>query len=359
MKRIITVVIILLLLIGITSALSAGTADDPLISLSYITDTFIPGLLSQIGISASEKLDPVYDSAMAELDMLTAGYVFNDPGFTFVSGYIPINAIAGATLEIAPGSVVVLNEGTALLTVSSGEVINLSSGSSVSSGTVAENKVRYFTAEDAYATITVYSDSANLTVDGSYRFTQGSGTAPGILFTDIPSGHWATSYIYYISQRGLMNGMGGFSFAPETTMTRAMFVTVIGRLAGVNTASYTYSSFSDVDIGQWYGPYVAWASQNGIVTGYDDGTFRPTASITREQMAVIIIRYASYAGMTLGAVSEEMQFADASSISSWAVNAVQTAQRAGLINGKPGGIFDPAGTATRAEVCTVMYRLIA
>lgn len=156
-----------------------------------------------------------------------------------------------------------------------------------------------------------------------------------------------------------MNGMGGFTFAPETTMTRAMFVTVIGRLAGINTATYTQSSFSDVDIGQWYGPYVAWASQNGIITGYDDGTFRPSASITREQMAVIIVRYAAYAGITLGAVSEEMQFADASSISSWAVIAVKTAQRAGLINGKPGGIFDPAGTATRAEVCTVIYRLIA
>ena len=140
-------------------------------------------------------------------------------------------------------------------------------------------------------------------------------------------------------------------------MTRAMFVTVIGRLNGVNTANYSVSDFSDVDISEWYGPYVAWAAKNGIVNGVGDGRFAPDDPITREQMAVIIMRYVDFAGIRFSSMNPAVTFTDTDLIDDWAKDAVGKAQRAGLITGKEGGRFDPLGTAARSEVCTVIYRL--
>ncbi len=152
--------------------------------------------------------------------------------------------------------------------------------------------------------------------------------------------------------------MGEGQFMPSYTMTRAMFVTIIGRLSKINTGSYSTTQFNDVDMGSWYGPYVAWASQSGIVNGYGDGTFLPNASISREQMAVIIMRYAKFCGVTLPEKAPQAAFDDDSLFGDWAKDSVYNAQKTGLISGRPDNTFDPKGTATRAEVCTVIYRYI-
>ena len=359
MKRIAAAIAVLALIACLATAFSAGTSSDPLISLSYINDTFSPSFLADIKSAAEENFASSVSNAEAELEKLSGKYVLTPPGYTFSVGDHPIEAKAGAVLSLAPGTSAVVDNGAAKLEVSSGEVIDLSAGEIVESGTLIRKSIRLFTTEEATATLTVYSDSALLLVDGSFSFTQGNGTAPGPYFPDIPDGHWATDYIYALAEMKLVNGTGTNRFEPEATMTRAMFVTVIGRASGIEPEDYSVSDFSDVDIGEWYGPYVAWAAESGIVNGVGGNLFAPDDPITREQMAVIIMRYAEHEGSELESTNPAADFTDAELIDDWAAEAVGLAQRAGLITGKEGGRFDPLGTATRSEVCTVIYRLIS
>lgn len=175
-------------------------------------------------------------------------------------------------------------------------------------------------------------------------------------FTDT-RGHWAEKYINTVVEKGLFSGMTDTTFGPDVAMTRAMFVTVLGRMSNVNTTSYSSSKFSDVPADSWFGPYVNWAAQQGIVSGLTSTTFGPNDPITREQMAVILVNYAKVAGVVLPTVNDPMMFSDNSNISGWAKDAVATAQKAGLINGRTNGSFDPQGKATRAEVATVFVQL--
>lgn len=175
-------------------------------------------------------------------------------------------------------------------------------------------------------------------------------------FTDTTS-HWAKDYINTVVEKGWFSGMTAKTFEPDTAMTRAMFVTVLGRVAGINTSEYTTSKFSDVPANSWYGPYVNWAASKGIASGLTSTTFGPDESITREQMAVLLVNFAKVQGNTLPTVNSPVQFTDNASISSWARDAVSAAQKAGLINGRTDGSFDPQGKATRAEVATVFVQM--
>ena len=357
MKRITAVIIILVFLAGLTAAFAAGTPDDPLISLSYITDTFIPDFIRGVKSDLRDALSPVAADAESRLDKATDGYVLANPGFSFTSGYSPYQASAGDSLEITSGTSVIVYAGTAVLNISSGEVIDISTGTPMSSGTIITDSRRIFAAEASSASVTVYSDSALLLADGSCRLVGGSGTAPGVIFTDVPADHWARKYIYALAERRIVSGTGNMHFEPEETMTRGMVVTVLGKISGIETEGYYERTFTDVDPQEYYGPYVKWASDCGLVQGNGDGTFSPEDPITREQMAVIMMHYADFEGIYLEDKNEAAEFADASLIDDWAEASVRRAQVAGLINGKPGGIFDPLGTATRAEVCTLICRL--
>lgn len=235
MKRVTAIIIVLGLVIALSSALSAGTADDPLISLSYINNTFLPSLIEEVKSSAATALATVADEAEQKLSEVTNGYILTAPGYSFTSGYFSCPAVAGAVLELAPGSSAVLVNGTAKLTIKSGDVVDLQTGSLLSSGNILSGNSRIFATEEASASLTVYSNTAELYVDGSYRFSQGNGVAPGVVFNDIPNDHWALEYIYVLAEQKLVNGTGNLRFEPETTMNRAMFVTVIGRLADVDT----------------------------------------------------------------------------------------------------------------------------
>lgn len=176
-------------------------------------------------------------------------------------------------------------------------------------------------------------------------------------FTDITN-HWAKDSIEFVVARGILAGIGDGKFAPNNAMTRGMFVTALGRLAEVDTKAYTKSSFSDVKADAYYMTYVEWASKNGIVNGIGGGLFAPVRSITREQMAVMIANYAKVIGFELPKVHAENTFADHAKISTWAKDAVKTVQMTGIISGKNGNIFDPQGTASRAEVSAVLKRFV-
>ncbi len=176
-----------------------------------------------------------------------------------------------------------------------------------------------------------------------------------VSFTDT-AGHWAADDILFAAEREIFRGTGGGKFEPNGTMTRAMFVTVLWRIAGSPAAGS--AAFDDVAADAWYADAVAWGAANDIVKGYGNGRFGPNDLVTREQMCALIVRYLDYAGFTLPAQTDAADFADADAISDWAREAVGFCQTRGLVNGRPDAVFDPAASATRAENCAVFHRLI-
>ena len=141
-------------------------------------------------------------------------------------------------------------------------------------------------------------------------------------------------------------------------MTRGMFVTAPGRLADIGPNSYKIGKFTDVKADAYYAPYVNWAAEKGIVNGASATTFSPDANITLEQMAVIMANYAKKLGYDLPVAHETVTFANNTQISGWAAKEVKAMQQAGIMAGKGGNRFDPKGTATRAEVATVLRRFV-
>ena len=116
------------------------------------------------------------------------------------------------------------------------------------------------------------------------------------------------------------------------------------------------NAFTDVEAGSWYEDAIIWAAANGIVEGYGDGTFFPDADVTREQMAAILYRYAEYAGLDVTGRGDLTAFPDGESVSAWAEENVSWAVAEGLLTGRDDGTLDPAGTATRAEIATILMR---
>ena len=180
---------------------------------------------------------------------------------------------------------------------------------------------------------------------------------PAPAFTDIHN-HWAADNILFAASRGLLSGTSDTTFSPGTGMTRGMFVTALGRLAGINPDSYQTGKFTDVKADTYYAPYVNWAAQNGIMEGVTATTFAPDTNINREQMAVIMANYAKKLGYDLPKTLRAVTFADNAQISSWAKDAVKAMQQVGILAGKANNCFDPKGTATRAEVATVLRRFV-
>ena len=174
-------------------------------------------------------------------------------------------------------------------------------------------------------------------------------------FADVRSTDWFYDAVKYVSRNSLMNGTSLTTFEPNSNMTRAMLVTVLYRLEGSPDASGG-SAFADVKDGEWYADAVAWASSNGIVSGYGGGIFGTNDSITREQLSAILHRYVQYKGCDTSKSAELTKFADAPSVSEWAADAIKWAVAEGLITGTTETTLDPKGAATRAQVAAILMR---
>lgn len=171
-------------------------------------------------------------------------------------------------------------------------------------------------------------------------------------FIDVDPDSWYYGAVEYAYENGLMNGVAADRFAPQTTLTRAMMAAVLANLE--NGSANTSGSFSDVADGAWYADAVNWAAENGIVNGYEDGTFRPDTPLTREQMAAFLYNYAAYKGYDVSATNDLAQFSDAAQVSSWAADVVKWAVGADLLHGVGDDKLAPTGTATRAEVAAIL-----
>ena len=170
--------------------------------------------------------------------------------------------------------------------------------------------------------------------------------------------HWARTYIGTLAGMNILDGMGDNMFSPDGSLTRAQFVAMLAKMTdGVDVSAAAPTDFTDIHEKDWYYGYVNWGYENGIVNGMGDGTFSPNASITREQMAVMLCNYARSVGFVLPQSGNSVSFSDAAGISSWAADYVNTAAGAGIINGFDTGDFRPQGVATRAQAATVIYKM--
>ena len=164
-------------------------------------------------------------------------------------------------------------------------------------------------------------------------------------FADVAEDDWYFDDVKFVYENGLMIGTAENVFSPDLQLSRAMFVTVLGRLAGATGGGS--SPFTDTVAGAWYEKYVGWAYSLGVVEGYPDGTFRPNDPITREQVAAAADRFLSATGLRVVKSGGLFDFEDEDSVSDWAAGAVETASRIGLFIGDGGLNFKTASTLAR------------
>lgn len=182
-------------------------------------------------------------------------------------------------------------------------------------------------------------------------------TVEKITFNDIDN-HWAKDSIMRSVSIGFFTGVTENEFAPNVTATRAMVVTILGRLNGADTNIFAENTFKDVTTDDYFYSYVMWAVKNGITSGINETTFGSNTNIRREQMAVMLYNFAVSQNITLNSIYSNINFTDADNISSWAEKSINSLVRSGIIKGRTDGSFDPKGTVTRAEIATMLIKFI-
>lgn len=298
-----------------------------------------------------------------------------------VGADLTVSTPAGTTVK-KDGTVVIPSGKTAEIELEDGTEIVLSSGSEIApTGEIAigdgatvtllnetEIKLSKGSKIAAGGTITVGSDGAKLAnelfeiqIDAGDTLIPKDDSLFGYVrvyeagFADVPSDAWYNSAVQGSYENGIMSGVDGDKFAPTDKLNRGMMMQILFNING--KPSSNGNIFDDITNNAWYADAVSWAAQSNIVSGYGDGRFGPNDSISREQMAVILHNFCQYKGIKLPTVTNAI-VTDKDNISSWAIDAVESIYKAGILSGKGGGAFDPKGTATRAEVAQMMMNFV-
>lgn len=242
------------------------------------------------------------------------------------------------------------NGGNAIakVTKNKGTTIDLAQYAPTKSGATFEG---WYADKGLTKKITSVKLDANTTVYAKWTETPVSS----LPFGDVKSADWFYNDVKYVYDKGMMAGTAADVFAPNATTTRAMIVTILYRLEGSPAVTGT-SAFVDVPAGQWYTDAVNWAAANQIVKGTSATTFAPNASITREQMAAILYRYAQYKGYDVTKKADLSGYSDNGQVSAYAKDALAWANAAKLINGVTNTTLAPQGNATRAQVSAILHR---
>lgn len=299
----------------------------------------------------------------------------------FRSGTVTLDARALAALDLHKDVAVSLASGASLNAAqqralgSQAATATLANASVLVDGAAAScpaGSVRAAVAVNAADDLTAWSladDGSISAVGGAYdagQQTYAFDVVNGVTaiarfpFTDVVAGTWYYGAAAYAYNNGLFAGMTPTTFAPNATMTRAMLVSVLWRLAG-EPAPKAPNTFVDVPDGAWYTDAVTWAAENGVVSGIGGSRFDPSGFVTREQTAEILYNYAHSKGYDVSARADLTAFPDAASVSGWAEEALSWANVAGLINGtvRDGQtILDPQGSASRAQVAMILMNYV-
>jgi len=199
-------------------------------------------------------------------------------------------------------------------------------------------------------------DAAGNPLKEAYTFSFTTAGLPTQTFDDI-QGHWAQHDIELMASMGVAKGVGDNKFNPNGSVTRAEFVALLVRSFGVPIEPVSETSFKDVPPDAWLAAEVEAAHKVGIALGFEEGTFRPYAQVTREQIAALIVRAMNWTVEDEEVVALLSKFTDQAKISSWAKEAVAVAVQKGLVLGRPDGTFDPQANATRAEAVVILKRM--
>jgi hypothetical protein len=180
-------------------------------------------------------------------------------------------------------------------------------------------------------------------------------------FTDVHGHNWFFNSVSWVGKNGIMQGVEAHEFAPNSSLTRGMLVTILGRFSNANVSGYN-NTFPDVDSGAFYAQYIAWAKANGYVSGYEDGTFGPGNYVTRQEMAAIIARYCAenyenYYSLLEAFKLDYWPYSDEHRISDWAKSSVFAMQVFGLMQGDESNLFNPNNSITRAQTAIIIFRL--
>ncbi len=309
-----------------------------------------------------------------------SGYHFT--GWTSSDGVTFANASSESTTFTMPAGDVTVTAG--FTRISSGSTTYAVTAPDAENGTVRVSPSR--ASRGTTVTITVTPDEGyeleSLTVldsrdneialtdkgDGKYTFTMPSGRvtveasfaeiAPEPLpFGDVDDGDWFADAVRFVYESGMMNGVSKTDFAPHATTSRSMIVTILYRLEGEPVVDYAMD-FTDVAGDAYYAEAVRWAASEGIVGGYGGGLFGADDAVTREQLAVILYRYAVYKGydVSIGEDTNILSYADFADLSEYAIPAMQWACGAGIVNGTSESTLAPQGEATRAQVAAMLMR---
>ena len=365
----------------------------------YIAGSETAGLFGYIGSSGTVQNLRVSGSITNTSNTTTGGGVaaINDGRIENCCSSVTIIATATGNNAVTVGGVVGQNYGSVTNCCNSSSVSGTGSGSGpiFVGGVVGQNfngslTVDRYATEGDKVTIEVAPDEAYLldelvvtaggkdveltdNHDGTYTFTMPSAdvkitatfaedpdwtepeepaTDVSEIFIDIAANAWYKDAVQYAYDNGLMTGVSANEFAPEQTTTRAMIVSMLARLEGVESAES--AGFSDVAANDWYATAVNWAASVGVVNGYEDGTFKP---ITREQLAAILMNYAAYKGEDVSARADLSSYTNQPS--TWAEEAMQWAVAEELITGVTNDELQPQSSATRAQVAAILQRFLA
>lgn len=348
--------LMVVILIGVVFAVG-GSPSDPLISLRYLNDTYEIQTIQTLTEQAEGATDTVYQATLARLQKLAktyleqAGALDLDDGMNHSTDYTITKVKRGDAMDVAPGSSVLMLAGRA--NIAAGTLVDMTAGVEQGPGAALVAGHRYLVVGSGMATVAAVSDIARIAPKGAFaQRVSGKVVTP---FTDLAEIDWFYGAARYCYMGGLFNGTSGELFSPNGSMTRSMLATVLHRLAGAPAA--TGHGFTDVADNTWYSAPVAWAASAGVVQGMGEGLFVPDGLVTREQMAVMLHRFAGmHLKQDVTASASLSQFKDSAQVAPWASEAIKWAVGAGVVTGRNDGTLDPGGTASRAEVATMLQR---
>lgn len=337
---------------GYASLADAITAVEKGGTIELLADNLSATVSREISFTVTgEGVDTVRLSAGSGYKMQQVGntytftYIGTDGGGSSTSGYL-VSVDSGKNGKVTVSPQRAEQGETVIITVKPDEGYELKdltvtdkNGDSVKVSYKDDNKY------------TFKMPGSAVTVEATFQAVKEE--SPVDAFLDINTGAWYYDAVKYAVENGLMSGTGTYTFEPNTTLSRAMIAQMLYALEGKPSVSAA-NSFTDVSSNDWYAKAASWAQSKGIITGYEDGSFRPDAPLTREQLALILFNYSKIKGYDTSDKANLNGYLDGSSTSTWAQEGMTWAVGAGLLSGRGLNMLYPTGTATRAEVAQIM-----
>lgn len=313
-------------------------------TICFTFNTSNPGSPSILPIAEGTYTFNVYDGSDADKTLLTSSKItLVKDGDTYrVATYSSSPSVVNYTITATAGA--------------GGSVTPASA--SVKKG---EDHLVAINPNPGYVIADVLVDGVSVGAVSTYVFTDVqknhtlSATFEAGIVSDVNTSAWYYKAVKFVLDNDIMEGTSATAFSPNSNLSRSMMVQILYNLEGKPSAGD--AGFDDVSSGIWYANAIAWAAKNNIVSGVGNDLFAPNQNVTREQMALILFNYCTYKGIKLP-TPKDAAYTDANSVSAWAAEAVQAMYKAGILTGKSTGVFDPQGTATRAEVAQMMMSFV-